>query len=110
MVATVLVFAWLFPALDSQTPMQKHKELISSAENVVAYDYFNDAFVFYTKHSIPLIQNVDSLAAYINTHKNAVVLYKGKQFKTLDSLPSLKLYSKDMDLFSVSYSAIYIKK
>jgi len=90
--------------------MQKHKELISTADNVVAYQNFNDAFVFYTKHSIPLITNVDSLAAYINTHDNVVVLSKAKQFPTLDSLPSIKQYSKDMDLFSVSYSAIYIKK
>jgi len=110
MIATVLVFAWLFPALDSQTPMEKHKALLSSAENVVAYQNFNDAFVFYTKHSIPLFTNADSLANYIDTHNNVVVLSKAKQFPTLDSLPSLKLYSKDMDLFSVSYSAIYVKK
>ncbi|TKK68283.1 glycosyltransferase family 39 protein [Ilyomonas limi] len=109
MVATLLVFAWLFPALDSQTPMEKHKQFIGAADNVVAYQNFNDAFVYYTKHPIPLITDIDSLAAYINTHNNAVVISKSKQFKTLDSLPSIKLYSKDMDLFSVSYSAIYIK-
>ena len=110
MIATLLVFAWLFPVLDSETPMQKHKALIGAANNIVAYDYFNDAFVFYAKHPIPLIQNIDSLAAYVNSHDSAVILYKGKQFKTLDSLPSIRLYSKDMDLFSVSYSAIYIKR
>jgi len=110
MIATVLVFAWLFPALDSQTPMEKHKALLSTAENVVAYQNFNDAFVFYTKKSIPLFTNADSLADYIHAHNNVVVLSKAKQFPALDSMPSLKLYSKDMDLFSVSYSAIYIKK
>jgi hypothetical protein len=110
MIATLLVFAWLFPVLDSQTPMQKHKDLISTADNVVAYQNFNDAFVFYTKHPIPLLTSIDSLAAYIDTHRNVVVISKSKDFKTLDSLPCIKPYSKDMDLFSVSYSAIYIKK
>ncbi len=110
MIASLLIFAWLFPAIDSQSPMQKHKKLISSADNVVAYDKFNDAFVFYSKHYIPTIHSVDSLAAYINSHNNAVILCKGRQFKTLDSLPTIKQYSKDRDLFSLSYSAIYIKK
>lgn len=107
MLATVLVFMWLFPALDSQTPMEKHKALIRTASHVVAFQNFNDAFVYYTKGPIPLFTNADSLSAYLNTHQSVVVLSKGKEFPVLDSLPTLRQYSKDMDLFSVSYSAIY---
>jgi hypothetical protein len=110
MLASLLIFAWLFPIIDSQSPMQKHKKLISSADNLVAYDKFNDAFVFYSKYNIPTIHNVDSLTAYINSHNNAVILCKAREFKTLDSLPNIRQYSKDRDLFSLSYSAIYIKK
>ncbi len=110
MMATVLVFAWLFPAIDSHTSMQQHKQLISTADHVVAYQNFNDAFVFYTKHPILIIDNVDSLNRYMTIHPDALVLSRDRRFTTLDSLPALTLYSKDMDLFSLSYSAIYTRK
>ncbi len=110
MTATLLVFAWLFPALDAQTAMKKHGQILATADEVIGYTEINDAFVFYTKKPVPVLQNIDSLSAYINTHNKVLVLYNGKNFKQLDSLPSLQLYSKDIDLFSTKYSAIYQKR
>ena len=108
--ATLLLFALLFPALDGVTAFKKRESLIKNAANIAAYKEMNDAFVFYAKKQIPVFKTEDSLAAYIQSHNHVLILYNGKDFTTLDSMPSLQLYSKDRDLFSTKYSAIYKKK
>ncbi len=110
MIATVLVFAWLFPAMDDVTAMKKHQDVIAHSRNIAAYKDLNDAFVFYAKKPIPVLPTVDSLSHYINSHPDVLILYNGKDFTQLDSMPSLQLYSKDRDLFSSKYSAIYKNK
>ena len=110
MIATVLVFVWLYPAMDDVTAMKKHKALLQSATSVAAYKKMNDAFVFYTQKKIPLLQNTDSLKQYMAAHPNAIILYNGRKEVLADSLPLLHLYSKDRDLFSTKYSFIYQAK
>lgn len=107
MLVTVLVFAWLFPAIDGLTAMKKQGLLLKKANNIAAYKDMNDAFVFYAQKSIPVIKDVESLSSYINSHKDAVILSSGKNFSQLDSLPSLNFWSKDRDLFSTKFSVIY---
>ncbi len=109
MAATVLVFAWLYPALDSLTAMKKHELLLRSSDNIIAYKDMNDAFVFYTKNNIPIFQNKDSVDQYIASHPSALILYNSRDEIQRDSLPALSLYSKNRDLFSLKYSFIYKK-
>ena len=109
MLATVIVFALLFPAIDNLTAMKKHKTLIEKSNHIAAYKDLNDAFVFYAKKPIPVIKNIDSLADYISAHNDAIILSNGKNFTALDSLSSLKFLFKDRDLFSTKYSVIYKK-
>ena len=110
MLSSLVIFIWLFPAMDSYTAMKKHKPVISKANNIIAYQSFNDAFVFYAKKNIPVFTKIDSLTQFVNTHDNVLILGNGKKFPQLDSLSSLQLYSKDRDLFSSKYSVIYRKK
>ncbi len=110
MCATILVFTWLFPVMDSLTAMKKHEEAIRNSQNIAAYKKINDAFVFYARKPIPVFQTEAKLASYIRLYPNALILYNGKKIGPLDSLPYLQPYSKNRDLFSTKFSAIYKKK
>jgi len=110
MLASLIIFTWLFPAIDDFTAMKQRKSVISQAKNIVAWQSFNDAFVFYAKQNIPVIKNIDSLSQFVAAHDSVLILGNGKNFPQLDSLPSLQLYSRDRDLFSSKYSVVYRKK
>ncbi len=111
MAATVLVFIWLFPAVDDLTAMKKHKNVVESSQHIAAYKKMNDAFVFYSRNRIPILNTRDSVAQYLALYNDALII--GNERKDMlphDSLPSITLYSKDRDLFSLKYSFIYTKR
>ena len=110
MLASLLVFLWLFPAIDTTSAIKKHRDVIRHSDNVIAYKDLNDAFVFYANRNIPVVTNIEALNAYLLGHENTLIISRGKDFHELDNLTAITLYSKDRDLFSSQYSVLYVQK
>jgi 4-amino-4-deoxy-L-arabinose transferase-like glycosyltransferase len=101
------VNAIIFPAIDSQTPMHKRGAIVRAATTVIAYHEFNNAFAFYYRQPIKIYDSLPLMHAFIRMHPNTLVISRSRRFEALDSLPWLQLISKDREVFSTEYSAIY---
>ncbi|MCL6523908.1 MAG: glycosyltransferase family 39 protein [Thermoflavifilum sp.] len=96
-----------YPALDQQTSVRKQAPYIAQASQVIGYQHINDAFVFYARTPIRIVESLDSLKAYLQKDTTVWVIRRARDFNQLDSLPQLKLVRKDRDAFSFQYSALY---
>ncbi|MCU7548301.1 glycosyltransferase family 39 protein [Chitinophagaceae bacterium LB-8] len=110
MCTTFLLFSVSFPALDKHTVFRMHKQELKQGEEVVAYKKFNDGFVFYNGHPIPVVNSQEELDSFLNKYHHLVVLSTTKNdFDELNKNHRLHLQSKVRDLFSSKYSAIYFQ-
>lgn len=109
-VFSLVVNSVIFPAIDNQTPMDKRGEIVRTSETVIAYRNFNHAFAFYARGPIQTFDSLPALQGFLGTHPNTLVISKSSSFPELDSLPGLRLISKERDVFSTQYSAIYKSK
>ncbi len=106
----LLVNGVLLPALDQQTPLRKRQQLFHTSSAVVAYQNFNDEFVFYARRTIPVYPSTAALQHFIKPRHGVLVLARGKDFTALDTLKNLECISKDKEIFSSQYAAFYWKK
>jgi 4-amino-4-deoxy-L-arabinose transferase-like glycosyltransferase len=104
---TLLFFSLLFPALDKQGSVYQMKQLVQTGKPVIGYRNFNDAFTFYHRQPIVVFNAADSIAGYLQSHPDALVLERSAEPVLNDSLPQLVITASGKDLFSHQHSFIY---
>jgi hypothetical protein len=102
-----IFFSVLFPALDAQGSVQQQKQLVQTSRPVIAWHNFNEAFTFYHRQPIPVMQSADEVAAFLKTHPDALVLERSGEPHLTDSLPGMVLKASGKDLFSRQHSFVY---
>ncbi len=102
-----IFFSVLLPALDEQGSVHQMKELIKTGEPVIAYRSFNDAFTFYHKQPIVIMNSADALTDFLKKNPHALVLEKARQPHLTDSVQGLIIKASVKDLFSRQYSFAY---
>lgn len=108
-ISVILIFAYPYPLLDAQTPMRKAQPLFYPGRPVVGYKDFNDAFVFYIKHPVPVVKDTTALKQFLNEHSNALVISDAKDQSDLKNISGLELMRKDHEIFNSHNSYIYKK-
>ncbi|MCS3802284.1 ArnT family glycosyltransferase [Niastella sp. OAS944] len=106
-IATLIFFSVLFPALDKQGSVYKMKPLIQNGKPVIGYRSINDAFVFYHTQPIPILNAADSIAVYLKKDPAILVLERSAKASLPDSIPDLVIVASARDLFSHQYSFLY---
>lgn len=102
-----LFFLVLYPSLDARGSVQKQKGLVASANRVVAYRSFNNAFTFYHRKPIAIMPSVRAVVEYLKQYPKALVLERASYPHLKDSLPAVTVVRMDKDLFSRQYSIVY---
>jgi 4-amino-4-deoxy-L-arabinose transferase-like glycosyltransferase len=100
-------FSLLFPVLDKQGSVYQMKQLVKTGKPIIAYRNFNDAFTFYHGQPIVVLTSADSIAGYLEKHRDALVLERASEPALGESLPQLVITASGKDLFSHQYSFIY---
>ena len=80
---------------------------IATANAVVAYRNFNNAFTFYYKKPIVILSSATAVSDYLKHYPSALVLERASWPHLKNSLPQLSVLNKDKYLFSRQYSIIY---
>lgn len=109
MLSLVLLFAYPYPVLDAQTPMRKAQSLFYPGRPVIVYQRFNDAFVFYIKHPVPVVNDTIALKQFLSDHPDALVISDIKDQTDLQHISGLQLLRKDHEVFNSHTSFIYKK-
>ena len=109
MLFNMLFFALLFPVLDRSGSVSKLAPVVRDAKQMVGYGRINDAFVFYHRKPIPVL-DAAGVRSQLNEFPDALVLQLGKKADLRDSIPGLVLIHDEKDLFSSQHSFIYQKK
>jgi 4-amino-4-deoxy-L-arabinose transferase-like glycosyltransferase len=107
MSTTFLIFTVSFPALDKHTVFRMRQHELEKEQVVIAFKKINDGFVFYHHHPVPVLNDIEELDSFLSKHKHVTVLSTDRSFMDLNKIHGLHLQSKDRDLFSSKYSAIY---
>lgn len=110
MINTIVLFVYPYPLLDAQTPMRKAHSVLSNHWPVAAYQRFNDAFVFYARQPIIMLQDEAALDGFLKAHEHALVISDIKDQSLLQSRPDLQMVRTDHEVFSSHVSVIYEKK
>ncbi len=110
MLSAVLIFAYPYPVLDAQTPMRKAQDLLYKDRPIAAWQKFNDAFVYYARHPIPVIKDSMALEAFLKKHENALIISDTKNQEFLESKKELELIRRDHEIFNSHTSSIYQQK
>ncbi len=107
LIVNAVFFAVLFPALDTEGSVHQIKQLVGPGRPVIAYRFFNEAFTYYHKHRIVVMNSADSVARFLKNNPAALVLERASQPHLTDSLKGLVIKAGVKDLFSNQYSFVY---
>jgi hypothetical protein len=106
-VSTVIVFAYPYARMDAETPMRKAASLLNAGRPVVVYKRFNDAFVFYNRHPIPVMEDTVALKDYLLAHPRTLVISDVRDQSPLERMQGLKPVRSDREIFNSHTSVIY---
>lgn len=104
-VFNIVFFHFLYPAVYRNNPLTRTIETVQQYENVIAYRIFHPSFTYYLPERVREFHTPDSLKAYLDNHKAAIISRKDHA-KVLDSLGLKQLFSEH-DIFEVSTTVIY---
>lgn len=103
----IFFFSILYPTLDHQGSIYKMKNLVQSGRPIIAYHSFNEAFTFYYKKPIRVMNTASEVKMFLFNHPSTLVLERSDHAYLKDSLPEIQLKASAKDLFSSRYSYIY---
>ena len=106
-IANAFFFSVLFPALDAEGSVHQIKQLIGPGRPVIAYRFFNEAFTYYHKQRIVVMNSAEAVAGFLKNNPSALVLERASQPHLMDSLKGLVIKAGVKDLFSNQYSFVY---
>lgn len=105
--AGAVFFSILFPALDAQGSVHQLKQLVKTERPIIAYRFFNEAYTFYHKQPIVIMNSAEAVADFFKKNPTALVLERSRQPNLKDSLPDLVIKATGKDLFSRQYTFVY---
>jgi len=106
-IVNAVFFTVLFPALDAEGSVHQIKQLVGPGRPVIAYRFFNEAFTYYHKQRIVVMNSADAVAGFLKNNPSALVLERASQPHLIDSLPELMIKATGKDLFSRQHSFVY---
>lgn len=107
MLATAILFLGPYPVLDSHTPMRKAAALFYPGRPVAAYRSFNNAFVFYARHPIGVLEDTAAVRAFLTKHPEGLILSRDKHPDALEEMAGLREIRNDPEIFSSHPSRIF---
>jgi 4-amino-4-deoxy-L-arabinose transferase-like glycosyltransferase len=94
----ILFFAYLYPTVYKQNPVDRSLSLLKNRETIVAYRAFNPAFVFRQKSPIAEFSDTAALESQLVSTPDAVVISRSSHEAELRAL-GLETIWKGKDLF-----------
>ncbi|WP_025863968.1 ArnT family glycosyltransferase [Prolixibacter bellariivorans] len=104
--AGILFFMVVFPAVNRQNPVQKALTAMDISRPVAYYGRFNPAFAFALKKHIPQMKTPEEVSAFFQEHPNGYLISITKVQKELEALP-LKEIVRQKDLFENKTTQVY---
>jgi 4-amino-4-deoxy-L-arabinose transferase-like glycosyltransferase len=104
----IIMFNWLYPSVYKQNPMSKTIDMVKKYDKIVSYQIFHPSYTYYLPNRVPVFKNLDSLKAYLQTNKAAVISRKNftEELKSI----GLKEEASVHDLFEGNTTIIYSNK
>ncbi len=90
--------------------MRKAQPLLYKDRPIVVWKKFNDAFVFYARHPIPVLNDTAALDLFLREHRDVLVISDTKNQELLKNRDDLELIRKDREIFNSHTSRIYRQK
>jgi 4-amino-4-deoxy-L-arabinose transferase-like glycosyltransferase len=109
MVGTAVLFAYPYPFLDARTPVRRAAPLFGKGVPVAAYKNFNDAFVFYNRRPIPVLEDTAALDRFLSTHQEAMIISDIRHQPMLEDRRDLEVVARYPEIFDSHVSVIYRK-
>lgn len=102
-----LLFAYPYPLLDAQNPMQKAKPLLYPDRPVLVYRSFNDAFVFYIGHPVNKTADTAAVRDFLSRYPDGLIISDARDQAPLRGMEGLQLLRSDHEIFNSHTSRIY---
>lgn len=107
MVSTAVLLAYPYPILDAQTPIRKQQKLLRQGRTIAAYKSFNNGFVFYIRHPVPILQDTLQLQGFLRRHPDALIISDARDHQALEKINGLELIRADREIFNTHTSWVY---
>lgn len=104
---TAILFMVPYPVVDQVTAIRKAQPLFEEGHPVAAYRQFNDAFVFYIGHPIPVLEDTNAVKQFLRTNPDALIITADKHPEPLEQIQGLEEIRHDRELFSTHPSRVY---
>lgn len=109
-IALNLVFYWLaFPQVDRENPVYVARQKMDLKKPIVAYHFFNPAFVFYAQKEIKSYVRLEELRKAIQEYPEVYVIARKDKLDSLKMIPELKLLIERKDIFEIPTTVVMEK-
>lgn len=108
-IASLLVFLWIFPLISKQDPVQQSIPILNTSNPVAYYRRFNSAFPFYLKKPLKKLTTTDEIAEFFAEHPEGYLISAKIYESELSGIPLKKIFQKK-DLFESPVTVIYKKQ
>lgn len=97
MLASVLFFVFVFPAIDAQNPVQKSLSLMENKE-VRYFQKFNPSYSFYLKKPIQEVEEHE-IVSFFEEHPDGILISTKKKLQAIELPDHLEVFFSEHDLF-----------
>lgn len=108
LISSVFLFYFIIPHLINQNPVTKLASQFEGEKDLAIFKSTNSAFVFNTKHIIPVLENQEQVNDFIQRYPNSAIL---SRISNLDQLDTVQFFIyKEKDLFENPVTVVLKRK